>query len=116
MGLINFLALLVDLGRLHMRPIQHWLASSWDHTLPSIDMPLRPVLLLAQVRPKQPWYSLGHSRLAPPPRDDALCPVRALKAYLEKAVNPSFVNNRDCISTSKLYKLSFTLLYFKIVC
>ena len=39
-GLINFLAPIVDLGRLHMRPIQLWLASRWDHTLLSIDLPL----------------------------------------------------------------------------
>ena len=40
MGLFNFLALSVDLGRLHMRPFQHWLAFHWYNTLPSIDLPL----------------------------------------------------------------------------
>ena len=40
LGLLNFLAPIVNLGRLHMRPIQHWLSSLWDHTLASIDLPL----------------------------------------------------------------------------
>ena len=39
-GLLHFLALSVDLGRLDMRRFQHWLASRWDHTLPSIDLSL----------------------------------------------------------------------------
>ena len=40
LGLSNFFALNVDLGRLHMRPIQVWLASHWVHSLSSIDLPL----------------------------------------------------------------------------
>ena len=40
LGLINFFAPLVDLRKLHMRAIQHWIASRWDHSLSSIDPPL----------------------------------------------------------------------------
>ena len=40
LGLINFFAPLLDLGRLHMRLIQLWLASRWYHSLSSIDLPL----------------------------------------------------------------------------
>ena len=39
-GLINFLATVVDLGSLHMHPVQYWLASHWDHSLASINLPL----------------------------------------------------------------------------
>ena len=41
LGLLNFLAPLVDLGRLHMRPLQFWLTSHWDHSLPTIDRPFQ---------------------------------------------------------------------------
>ena len=40
LGLINFLSPIVDLGRLQVRPIQHWLAFRWDHSLAAIDLPL----------------------------------------------------------------------------
>ena len=43
LGLINFFALIVNLGRLHMRLIQLWLGYRWDHSLSSIDLPL-PVI------------------------------------------------------------------------
>ena len=39
-GLFNFLTLLVNLERLHLHPFQHWLASHWDNTLPSNDLPM----------------------------------------------------------------------------
>ena len=69
-GLFNFLALTVDLGRLHMRPIQHWLASRWDHTLPSIDLPLTvaPDLLEAiRIWADTEWILQGVPLFSPQP-------------------------------------------------
>ena len=51
MGLFNFLALSVNVGRLHMRRFHHWLASRWDHTLPSIDLFLSVTLIC--------WIAIG---------------------------------------------------------
>ena len=39
-NLQEILAPLVRLGRLHMRPIQFWLAARWDDSLSRIDLPL----------------------------------------------------------------------------
>ena len=36
-----FFAPIVDLGRLHMRPSQLWLASRWDHSPASLDLPVQ---------------------------------------------------------------------------
>ena len=41
LGIINFLAPLINLGHLHMRSRECWLSSRWDHTLPSIDQQLQ---------------------------------------------------------------------------
>ena len=48
--------------------------------------------------PTEP-YKLIALQPSTPPRDGALvlCPVRALKAYLEKTTDPSFVNNRETL-------------------
>ena len=48
LGLINFLAPLVDLGHLHMCPIQFWLSAHWNHSLSSIDLPLPATLKLRE--------------------------------------------------------------------
>ena len=39
LGLINFFAPVVDLGRLHKRPFQLWHASRWDHSPLSLVLP-----------------------------------------------------------------------------
>ena len=52
------------------------------------------------------------------PRVDAtvLCPVRALKAYMEKTADSSFVNNRETLFLPLSRTRSLTLLYFKVCC
>ena len=83
LGLINFFALFVNLGRLHMRPRQHWLACRWDHTLSSIDLPLlvTPDLLEAiKVWSDTEWILQGVPLLSPQP-DIYLCTDILMKGW-----------------------------------
>ena len=53
-----------------MRPIQHWLASRWDHSLPSIDLPLRitpDMLEVIGVWSDAGWTLQGVPLLSPQP-------------------------------------------------
>ena len=73
---------------------------------------------MAKIRlPTEP-YKLRTFPPNAPPRDDALvlCPVRALKAYLEKKPDPSFVNNRETLflllnGTSSLNSYNISKLF-----
>ena len=70
LGLINFFALIVDLGRRHMRPIELWLASRWDHSPISLDLPVQvtPDLLEAiGVWSDTEWILQGVPLLSPQP-------------------------------------------------
>ena len=61
LGLINFLAPIVDLGRLHMHPIQLWLTPGWDYSLSSIDLPVR-VTPIFWKRLRYGWIQIGYSK------------------------------------------------------
>ena len=65
LGLINFFAPVVDLGRLHMRPIQHWLASRWDHSPISLDLSVKVTPDLLESDQGMVGYRVDTSRSTP---------------------------------------------------
>ena len=73
------------------------LAEDWSFVLLYSDLSFIPKTAKGRL-PTEP-YMLRALPPGAPPRDEAtvLCPVRALKAHMEKTADPTFVNNRETL-------------------
>ena len=120
LGLINFLAPL-DLGRLHMCPIQFWLSAHWNHSHSSIDLPLPVTLELKETLEAwvdAAWLLQGVPMLSPSP-DVYLCTDSSLEAWRatlnEKDVSKFWRGSQRSLHSNRLEILTvkFALQHFR---